>query len=753
MLPGNILSTQAVFSGFSEVTRSARELLTDYEMGGASLNDGTQGLLVKQWVAQCFKENHPTIADQFRWYVRVSAPGSPWTDLISSDIEITEIALAFDNNMNPFIAYVEGGVAKFRWYNISINNYTTTILPAGSKTPRCCTDDKRPSQTAISDICLAYIQNGNLYILYQRENYAIANLLKPGVGPDAALVAVGINKVLRMQVWFRGFSGPSNSSIRKLVRPWLGDVVSDFCLDAGLKKTQINVDELYEEVDTVAGIKVDIDEGLDTPIDWLRDMFFFDKAEHNRVLHFPKRGREIVARIPYTDLVAGNPQALKKKIVDEKKLPRVVNVNHIDPNGGYAKNKQAAQRRSNVVNALGKNTIDAQVVLTADQAAAVALTKLKVFWNEQISYEFSTTIKYTELTPGDVVEVEDSDGTWHRMRLEERNEDSGRLEWDGKQDAGARTYGKQATGNATAPPTSTTPGLAGETVIEILNIGVQRDQNDELGVYIAAAGANSGWTGYTMYISTDGGFTFNFGYEASTPATIGETLTDLPDILSYEHQADLSVDVETNFPLASITYDQLLRNQNRFVIGDEEAQFLTATLLGVVLGKYRYRLSGLIRGRYNSAIEFWPLGTRFVLIDEAVVFVQAQQWMIGVDIEYKPVSFNTNEDETNSTSYLYDDPVNQIEWPVTTVTANRDAGSNDVTVTWIPRARLGLDSAPYHSKYYVGSRVKFSNGHTVDIPKGTESVVYPAAPGGITVQVCSINQITGEGPYSTTLAT
>ena len=42
--------------------------------------------------------------------------------------------------------------------------------------------------------------------------------------------------------------------------------------------------------------------------------------------------------------------------------------------------------------------------------------------------------------------------------------------------------------------------------------------------------------------------------------------------------------------------------------------------------------------------------------------------------------------------------------------------------------------------------MKFSDAHTIDTLG--DSVVYPAAPPGVTVQVCGLNEITGEGPYS-----
>lgn len=736
-------STTAVRSGFAYPVKSPspEDKLQDWEFAGVGLNDPSQGLLVKLWHCTLEIDRDTDVGS-----VYVEAPAVPKT-LLFSGVGISEVALAFDQNMNPFVAYMQGSDAKIYWYDSTLPGMTHTTLPAGCYDLRCCMDEKRPFNIANSDIILAYVRAGNLCIRYQRERYLTEHVMKSGIGSEANLVSIALNLGFRIQFRLRNYELMDDPQALVQVSPFLSDVVESLCRKSGIAPENIDVTELWNDV--VAGLKIAIDEGLDKPIEWLSKFFFFDKSDYERKFHFPKRGRNPVARIPYSDLVPGEP-SLKQKIVDESKLAREITINHLDPEGGYAKNHQTAQRRSNLVKAEGKRKIDSQVVLTPDQAATGAATLLKIEWHEQITYEFTTSIKWTELVPADTVEVEDSKGVWHRMRIEERNEDSGNIDWTAKQDGGYYTYNGIVTGNALRPPVSTTPGVIGETRLEILNIGVQNDQDDELGLYIAAAGENTAWTGYQLLYSLDGGSTYQQAYVSESPATLGETESDLRAETSYEYQGDQTVDVVVNFPLAGIDYDQLLGNQNRCVIGDEVLQFRTPVLLGMDGTRYRYRLTGLVRGRYASEPEHWPAGTRFVFLDSSAIFVQAQRSMLGVDIYYKPVSLGTTEDETVPTAYLFDHAVNQTEWPVTNVAAVRD-GSNNVSVTWIGRKRLGFDSDPYHSKYFRGYRVKFSNGHTIDTME--ETATYASAPGGVTVQVCGLNEITGEGPYSIAIAT
>lgn len=727
MIPEERLSSTPVIGGFVDTFFTGNPLV-DVEFGGVDLNDPSQGINLKPWT---LRYNRGT-GD-----VTVSAAGVAETVLFNRP-DITEVSLAFDRNMNPAVSFVQAGQAKFYWYDTLISDFVFWETELGAAVdPRVTHDDKRASQSAISDVIIAYVRAGVLRYRQQRDRYTVE--ITPPIGPagsplnTARLYHVGMNRENRLQFAVEGGDEP----------PFLADVVRDLCLRAKIPAESINVDELYD--DRVPGMKVTSTDGFNGDIDRLRDMFNFDKALVGRKITWPKRGREPVAWIPYTDLLSSRDDSLAQTLADEQKLPREIHIEHIDPDGGYAKNKQTARRRSNLVKAEKSETISSGLVLTADQAASAVLQKLKVRWNEQVEFKFTTSLKYTFLTVTDVVMVEDAKGIWHRVRLDERNEDGKEIDWEATQDAGARAYGTTMIGNALAPPTSTTPGVIGETRFEILNIPVQRGSDDELGLYLAACGESSGWAGYQLLFSTDEGASYAEAFQSQNASIIGDTLTALlEEPLAYLYPSDQTVEVLVNFTLSSVSYDQLLQRKNMCVIGDEVLQFQTATLLEQLNGKYRYRLSGLRRGRFYTPAETWPQDTRFVFLDASVIFAPVDRVYLGADLWYKPVSLGVTADETVPTAYLFTDGLSQTEFPVSSVAATRVGG--DVTVTWVGAARLGLDSAPYHSKYFRGYRVKFSNGHMIE--SLNQTAIYNSAPGGVTVQVCALNEITGEGPYS-----
>lgn len=185
MIPS--ISTTPISGNFQYGDSLQTSDLTDYEMGGVSLYDGSQGLLVKLWKIQYISPD-----------VIISENGANATTIFSAS-GITELSFTFDANMNPFITYVQNGDAKYRWYDPTIPGFTTSTLPAGSRNPRTCFDDKRLIQivTAQSEIILAYINSNNLYIRAQTERFETEHLFKSGV--TGKLIKIGMNDKNRLQ--------------------------------------------------------------------------------------------------------------------------------------------------------------------------------------------------------------------------------------------------------------------------------------------------------------------------------------------------------------------------------------------------------------------------------------------------------------------------------------------------------------------------------------------------------------------------
>lgn len=741
MMPLNELSSSAYVTGFEDPVKSPsqKDLMRAWERAGIYLNDSSRGLNYKLWTLEAVLNKETALYD-----VIVSAPGgvSPTESsrVLFSRADLMSVDLAFDQNMNPVVAYMQGTQARYFWYDPISVGYIHSDLPAGCYDVRCTMDERRNFNIENSDVTLAYLRAGNLCVRYQRDRYSLETVLIGALGSQARLISVARNRGLRLQ-WHLRFANVADARAKVMRYPFLADIVTSLCERAGIARENIDVGDLYD--DYIVGYPVSSDSDVASQLEPLSEAFFFDPAEYDKKLRFPKRGQQPVGRFTYRDLVDRDPGAFKQTVIQEDKLPKRVEVSHLDPDGGFSRNTQAAIRKSNMVKAKGNEEVDLPFAATADQAATIALKRIKMRWHEPVTYEFWLTIAFTEWVASDSVEYVDQEGNVYPLRLETRNEDSGILKFTAKKDGRGAVYGTEAKGLALPPPISTTPGLVGETRLEILNIPVLRDQDDELGVYVGVAGSTSAWYGADVLISTDGGVNYYDAFSTEQPATLGDTETELLAEVSAEYGDDQSVIVKVNYGLESVDYESLLNNYNRCVIGDEVLQFQTA----LHLGDNRYRLSGLVRGRYATEVEAWPAGTRFVLLDSTITFLQAQQWMLGTEIYLKPVSYGLTEDESTPTAYDFDVAMSQREWPPHYLQATRD-GSNNVTTTWIPRPRLGIETSPRNSKYFVGYKIRFSDGFVATV--GTNDTTYTRnlTPAGVTITVCGMNSVAGDGDES-----
>lgn len=194
---GSGISSLLVSDHFIPPDNLDNYLLLDYESGGIALNDPSEGLWYQDWTLRYFPGTDDMVLE---------APNTPAT-IIFNRPDITEISLAFDQNMNPFVAFVQDGDAWFWWYNTETDLVEFTLLPAGSRSPRCCIDDKRPNRHGTSDIILCYIRNDVLYERMERERYTIERtLVSPFLHPvynlPVKLLQVAMHESNRLQWLF-----------------------------------------------------------------------------------------------------------------------------------------------------------------------------------------------------------------------------------------------------------------------------------------------------------------------------------------------------------------------------------------------------------------------------------------------------------------------------------------------------------------------------------------------------------------------
>lgn len=190
MIPTGGLSSTPQPASFSERVNSTLQPLIDYEMGGRAINDTSAGLQYQLWRVRVDEDVvylGPDGGNEQPAFIR---PG------------ITEVALAFDQNMQPVIAFTQGGQAWLWWFDGTVPGMVFTSI-LGAVNPRVTLDDKRRGQTASSDVILAYLRAGSLYYRQQRDRYLTEYLLTASP-PCGGLATLCMSTGGRLQFGFGG---------------------------------------------------------------------------------------------------------------------------------------------------------------------------------------------------------------------------------------------------------------------------------------------------------------------------------------------------------------------------------------------------------------------------------------------------------------------------------------------------------------------------------------------------------------------
>lgn len=188
-IPEGRLSSEPAEGRYIGAAALASRDLLDYEDGGIGIQDPSEGLDYQVWTARVINGGTG---------IGLSADNTPEFTLIEGE-DITHVALAFDANMRPVVAFVEAWVPKLYWYDTQTGELVVTEFP-GIQHPRLTTDDKRPWQSGIRDVIFAYQREGGLYYRQQRDRYQAEYLLQESV--PGVLKKVGMTNRLRLQFEF-----------------------------------------------------------------------------------------------------------------------------------------------------------------------------------------------------------------------------------------------------------------------------------------------------------------------------------------------------------------------------------------------------------------------------------------------------------------------------------------------------------------------------------------------------------------------
>lgn len=731
-LPDNQASSQPVIADFEPPYDRYTGPLEDFEAGGIALNDGTQGLDVQVWYL-AYNDNEAS-AGYGEFTLNAETTGD--TSVVLTVPEVTRVGLAFNQNMDPFIAYENRDCeAKFYWYDSFIGGYTTSTLPAGSKSVACCLDDHRVTQTGSSDIILAYIRAGTLYYRQERDRFGVEySLGSVGAG---LLYKVGMTKNLRLK-----FDVHEGSGVR------LSEYVGDLCRLVGIPGNRIDVTEIYPI--TFRGIKSAGIYQAGAAIRGVQPLYTFDFPQIDGKLVAVRRGGEVVATIDQDDLVTDREFRFESAREQGVEFPIKLHLGYASAETDYTPTKATSERRSRDIKSLSEQAIESAVNHTAQDAAERADIMHKTMWAEfEGRAKFSLPESFAELVPSDLISLEVRPNTYKRMRLVNMLRVDGAFDCEAVIDRQS-AYTAASVGlpvPAIISPETPPPTIPGDTTWEFLDLPVL-DGDDTLHYRVAGHGdAGTAWRGFQ--VQREVGADWKKEVDVTSAELMGTLAAALPAASAYFIDTTNTVLVSLNRAPTSTTADLMLSGQGAWLIGDEIVQIRTWVAEGD-----NWRGSYLFRGRLDTAPATHSIGARAVFLgNPAKVAIDAS--LLDTTLSLRAPSFGQVGSDAADGDYSFIGR-SQEEWPPEMLAASQDG--NDWNLSWVPRYRLGNSANPIPSVHFYGWRLRFTvsattvtRETTTTTPEFTYTEAMQTADFGSaqssfdTVEIRALNYLGGEG--------
>lgn len=474
----------------------------------------------------------------------------------------------------------------------------------------------------------------------------------------------------------------------------LEDVVTDLCERAGLTAGDIDVTSLVGS--EIAGYVIGRRTTVRSMIEPLMMSKFFDAVESDGKIKFVKRGGASARTLSEGRLGAREDDVTEARDTltlvrrQDLELPIQINLVYMDADNSYQTGEQSSRRL--LEGTIEPRTVELPIVLTADEAKAIADTMLYVLWLARTTGSFVAAREQLALEPTDVVTIP-HDGQDLVFRLTKESGDPfGVLQFEAEIED-ADIYTQSAPGAAPPVPVETI-ALTAPTQPVFLDIPLLRDVDDSAGFYFAAKGYTDEWAGVQLFRSLDGGDSYDALNNSTllVASVIGSAVTVLADLTAHgneifdeHHSVDVYVPGQT---LESVTRAQVLDGANAAVLltaaGPEVFQFRDAALVATDT----YRLTGLLRGRLGteSFMGGHAVGETFVLLDTNIRAIPQTWAEINRSLQYKAVSVNGTLQRTAPVAFRNTGVRSKPLAPVHLGGGRNDGG--DLLLEWTRRTRL-----------------------------------------------------------------
>ena len=418
--------------------------------------------------------------------------------------------------------------------------------------------------------------------------------------------------------------------------------------------------------------------------------FFFDAIEADGRIRFAHRGANgPLCALGSDDLVEVKPDAelLSLTRMQETELPASAKIKYLGVENDYGRAVSESRR---LVGASGRVAqAEVPIVIDARQADAISDAWLFETWAAREHGRFHLPPSRLALEPGDVLTIE-AGSRAHDLRITEISEHGVREIEALSIDPAIYKPGSLAERPRRAP----NPIVYGKPIGVFLDVPLLSGDEPAHAGYVAAF--QHPWPGAVAFYRSPSDQGYMLKAQASTPATLGETLDVV--VPGPEGRLDFATRIRVQLAsgaLNSVTRAAMFDGANLAAVQVpsgrwEFIQFEQADLVAPLT----YELSVLLRGQGGSEeamVGSIPAGARFVLLDQSLSIVDMTPADVGLphNWTYGPA----NRDIGHSS---YDNAVHAFSGmglrPYSPVHVRASRVSGDLVIRWTRRTRIGGDN-------------------------------------------------------------
>lgn len=487
--------------------------------------------------------------------------------------------------------------------------------------------------------------------------------------------------------------------------------------------------------------------------------YLFDLVEIGYKIVAVRRDNIASTVIPYRDLILDESGVVKSRVDSKVLIPSRMTINYIDPQREYETGSQYADYPAAYDNPVVN---DLPVVMLSDEAIKLADIFIKTARFELRKYQFSLSQKYLFLNISDIISVEVYPGKYIQFRIDQRNQTLSNTLQLNCSPTTPLSYASDAVGvPGNAGDQSTIPEYAAPIPF-VLDIPMIVNEQDIYGI-TATVAQSPPTTQSALVVSPNNGITFNEIGRFDGPGTIGQVLSDTlidGDQFVTERGTDLVINNMINGDFFSVTYDQMLRNNNMVAYGQPgrwEIMLYQDATPGI---GNEITLSTFIRGMYGTEqyMGTHEAGDFIIQLDDPnTIFAPLPAQAFGQSWPIKAINVGDDTDGGVAANYGTYMAVNLK--PLSVVNGSAEKSGNDWLIDFDPRTR-------YESTQWVTGALEQTDTqyYSVDVFNGVNIVrtiqelnipiVYTEAQqvadfgapqSDLTIDIYQVNQRVGRG--------